>query len=70
MLTASSTVQNLLEILGPEAPALLAGIPLASIGPITTAAAEQAGYPVAITARQYTLVGLLDAMKASFSPLP
>jgi uroporphyrinogen III methyltransferase/synthase len=67
MLTASSTVQNLLEILGSEAPALLAGLPLASIGPITTAAAEQAGYPVAITASRYTLVGLLEAMKTAFS---
>jgi uroporphyrinogen III methyltransferase/synthase len=67
MLTASSTVQNLIEILGDEAPTLLAGLPLASIGPITTAAAEQAGYPVAITASRYTLAGLLDAMKSAFT---
>jgi len=64
--TSSSTVTNLLELLrlkGVEAPKeLLAAIPLASIGPITSRTMEQAGLSVAVEAEQSTLDGLLDAI--------
>ncbi|RYE88833.1 MAG: uroporphyrinogen-III C-methyltransferase [Myxococcales bacterium] len=62
-LTASSTVTHLLDLLGDEAPALLAPLTLASIGPITTATAERAGLTVAVTASTYTLDGLVDALE-------
>jgi uroporphyrinogen III methyltransferase / synthase len=62
-LTASSTVTNLLDLLGDEAPALLAGVTLASIGPITTATAEKAGLRVAVTASTYTIDGLIEALQ-------
>jgi uroporphyrinogen III methyltransferase/synthase len=67
-LTSSSTVTNLLDLLGDEGPALLEGVTLASIGPITTATAEKAGLQVAITAASSTLEGLLEAMKAPTAP--
>lgn len=62
-LTASSTVTNLLSMLGDEAPALLAGVCLASIGPITTATAQRAGLEVAVSAEVYTLDGLVAALE-------
>ncbi len=62
-LTASSTVTHLLELLGDDARERLAGVTLASIGPITTATAERAGLTVAVTASTYTLEGLVDALE-------
>lgn len=69
-LTSSSTVTNLLGLLGDEAPALLAGVTLASIGPVTTAAATRAGLSVAITAATSTLDGLVAAMERHYSEAP
>lgn len=64
--TSSSTVTNLLDLLrrkGVENPvALLANIPLASIGPVTTRTLKEAGLEVAIEAKQATLQGLLDSI--------
>jgi uroporphyrinogen III methyltransferase/synthase len=40
---------------------------LASIGPITTATLEKLGFAAQITARDYTIEGLLDAMKQHFA---
>lgn len=60
--TSSSTVENLCNILGPDAPALLAPLLIASIGPITTATAKQRGLRVDLTASQYTVHGLVDAL--------
>ncbi|WP_223829825.1 uroporphyrinogen-III C-methyltransferase [Paenibacillus arenilitoris] len=64
--TSSSTVTNLLEVLkrnGIENPAeLLADIPIASIGPITSQTIAEAGLRPAIEADDSTLEGLLSAI--------
>ncbi len=64
MLTSSSTVENLCALLGPRAAELLATTIIASIGPITTESAERLGLKVALTARQSTINGLVDALGA------
>ncbi len=66
MLTSSSTVQRLHELLGADAQALLANTALASIGPITTATANKLGHQVAVTASVSTVAGLTDALEAHF----
>ena len=65
--TSSSTVDNLCDLLGPSAAADLARTRIASIGPITTATAERRGVRVDVTAREYTVRGLVDALEASFA---
>ncbi|HEU4404711.1 MAG TPA: uroporphyrinogen-III synthase [Polyangiaceae bacterium] len=67
-LTSSSTAEHLLALLGPDAPALLEGVCLASIGPVTTATAERLGLRVGLTARTYSLEGLIEALEAHFGP--
>ena len=51
--TSSSTVDSLCDRLGSGAAKLLAGPRIASIGPVTTAAALERGLRVDVTARQY-----------------
>jgi uroporphyrinogen III methyltransferase/synthase len=60
--TSASTVQNFVAAAGAE---LLREVRVASIGPITTAAARELGIAVAAEARQYTIDGLLDAILTS-----
>ncbi|MGB9661042.1 MAG: uroporphyrinogen-III C-methyltransferase [Moorellaceae bacterium] len=60
--TSSSTVRHFLEIIGPEAVPLLHYTEIACIGPITAAAARQAGLKVTIVARKYTEEGLIAAL--------
>ena len=69
--TSSSTVRNFVELLGPTVgPAygskgphkVLAGIQMASIGPVTSATLRDLGLPVDISARQYTIPGLVEAI--------
>ena len=60
--TSSSTVDNLCDLLGPDAPRLLARPRVASIGPITTATALARGLRVDVTALEYTLPGLVQAL--------
>ncbi|HEU4533895.1 MAG TPA: uroporphyrinogen-III synthase, partial [Polyangiaceae bacterium] len=69
-LTSSSTAEHLLALLGPDAPALLEGVCLASIGPVTTATAERLGLRVALTAGTYSLDGLIAALEAHFEGPP
>jgi uroporphyrinogen III methyltransferase/synthase len=57
--TSSSTVRNLVQAAGAEA---LRGIPVASIGPITTQTARQLGVEVAAQAKVFTVAGLVDAV--------
>jgi uroporphyrinogen III methyltransferase/synthase len=66
MLTSSSTADSLCELLGAEAPALLQGVAVASIGPITTATAEKRGLTVSVTATTSTTVGLVAALERHF----
>ncbi len=67
MLTSSSTVQNLCAVLGPSALTELSRTTLASIGPITTAAAVDLGLTVAVTAEVSTSAGLIDAIERWYS---
>jgi uroporphyrinogen III methyltransferase/synthase len=62
MFTSSSTVDNLCDLLGPSAPALLSSPLVASIGPITTATAEVRGLRVDVTARIFTVAGLVESL--------
>ena len=61
--TSSSTVKNFLALLaGEDIPALLSGVLLAAIGPITAATAREAGLEVSVIAREYTIKGLAEAL--------
>ena len=57
--TSSSTVQNFAAVAGAEA---LAGLKVASIGPVTTATARRLGIEVNVEARVFTVDGLVDAV--------
>lgn len=59
--TSSSTVTNLLAVAGREA---LAGIKIASIGPVTSATARAAGLVVDVEAQPHTIEGLVHALAA------
>jgi uroporphyrinogen III methyltransferase / synthase len=57
--TSSSTVTNLLAVTGKET---LAGIKVASIGPVTSATAREAGLTVDVEAETHTIEGLVQAI--------
>jgi len=59
LFTSSSTVKNFVTAAGPEA---LAGVNIASIGPVTTDTAEVLGLEVAVEAEPYTIDGLVNAI--------
>ncbi len=65
--TSSSTVRNLLAILGPDAAVLLGkSRPLiACIGPITAKTARENGLAVDVMASEYTVEGLVEALISS-----
>lgn len=65
--TSSSTVSNFVEILGEEVKELTAGIPIASIGPITAAKAKSFGLETAIMPREYTIPSLVEALVEYFT---
>ncbi len=66
--TASSTVENLAAMLGPERFArLLNGVTVASIGPVTSKTCRRLGLTVAIEPQDYTLAALTEAMVRYFS---
>jgi uroporphyrinogen III methyltransferase/synthase len=67
LFTSSSTVDSLVEMLGPNATSLLSRVTLASIGPITSATAARRGLEVAVTAETYTVEGLLDALEKHYA---
>ena len=62
LLLSGSMVDSLVDVLGPTAKARLEGVALASIGPVTTQAAERHGLTVAITASDATIESLLDGL--------
>jgi uroporphyrinogen III methyltransferase/synthase len=64
--TSSSTVRNLSTLLKGNLNRL-GEATIACIGPITAAAARDAGLRVDIVAGEYTLAGLVDGLKAYFS---
>ncbi|HLH38942.1 MAG TPA: uroporphyrinogen-III C-methyltransferase [Bryobacteraceae bacterium] len=57
--TSSSTVTNFLSVAGKEA---LAGVKIASIGPVTSATARENGLEVTAEARPHTMEGLVRAL--------
>jgi len=60
--TSSSTVQNFVAVAGTEA---LAGVRVASIGPVTSATARGLGIRVAVEAPVFTVDGLVEAILQS-----
>ncbi len=76
--TSSSTVKNFMDLIKPAHSAVgaknlrelrkrLAGIRLASIGPITSATLVEAGLAPHIEARTYTMDGLTEALSRHFA---
>jgi uroporphyrinogen-III synthase len=63
--TSSSTVKNFMELLGSggKRAADLDGILMASIGPVTSATLREFGLPVDITAKQFTIPGLVEGLR-------
>ena len=57
--TSSSTARNLVSAVGKEA---LAGVRIASIGPVTSRTVRELGLEVAAEARPYTMEGLVEAV--------
>lgn len=64
--TSSSTVTNLLEVLGQDK-SLLEKAALASIGPITSATLVKNGLTPAIEAKEYTIDGLTEAILSFYN---
>jgi len=62
--TSSSTVQNFVAMAGAEA---LAGVKVASIGPVTTATAQRLGIAVDTEARTFTVDGLVESVLGLYS---
>jgi uroporphyrinogen III methyltransferase / synthase len=61
--SSSSTVKNLLSLLGPDYRDRLSHTKLASIGPVTTATLREAGLAPAAEARTFNIDGLVEAIK-------
>jgi uroporphyrinogen III methyltransferase/synthase len=64
--TSSSTVDNLCDLLGSQAVELIGRARVGSIGPVTTETARARGVRVDVTARQYTVPGLVQALAESY----
>lgn len=64
--TSSSTVKNLLALLGPEGENLLNQVQTACIGPITAATCQEFGVNPGIIAEEYTISGLTDSIASHF----
>jgi len=60
--TSSSTVRNFVDLLGPHDAADLAGIRMASIGPVTSSTLRDLGLRVDIAAKEFTIPGLIEAI--------
>ncbi|HXZ79285.1 MAG TPA: uroporphyrinogen-III synthase [Terriglobales bacterium] len=62
--TSSSTARNFVELLGDDKAhsALLDGVKLASIGPVTSSTLRELGLRVDVEASEYTIPGLIKAL--------
>ncbi|GAB6157768.1 uroporphyrinogen-III C-methyltransferase [Desulfotomaculum varum] len=66
--TSSSTVKNFVKLIGEEGlPQLMEKVVVASIGPITSQTARELGLSVDIEACEYTIEGLVQAIKDYFA---
>ncbi len=64
--SSSSTVRNFLAlILGTDIPKKLQGVQFASIGPVTSGTLREYALPVHIEAEDYTMEGLVEAIRKS-----
>lgn len=61
--TSSSTATNFLDLLGPDKYEALRDVCLASIGPVTSETLEKAGFKPTVEAQEYTMGGLVEAIK-------
>ena len=61
--TSSSTVKNFKKLLPDDFNALMRGVIVACIGPITAATANQLGFKVDLVASEHTIAGLCHAIK-------
>jgi len=67
--TSSSTVNHLVKMLdSADLPALLDGVVVASIGPVTSGTLRENGLPVHVEAAEYTVDGLVAALAKYFKP--
>ncbi len=67
--TSSSTVTNFCDALGgDDLPALLEGVTIACIGPITAGTARERGLTPHIVCADYTIPALVSALAAHFAP--
>jgi uroporphyrinogen-III synthase len=64
--TSSSTVRNFLALMG-KPDSRLAGIRMASIGPVTSSTLREFGLRADIAAKEFTIPGLVEAIRQSFS---
>ena len=69
LLTSSSMADALVTALGSSAQEVLSRTCVASIGPITTSTLQKAGVRVDVTAKVYTVEGLLDSLEQYFDAL-
>lgn len=65
--TASSTVDNFTALLGTDSLDLARRVPVASIGPLTTATAKKHGFKVVVEADNATLDDMVEAIRQYFS---
>jgi uroporphyrinogen III methyltransferase/synthase len=63
--TSSSTARNFAELLGKDYAEKLAGVKLASIGPITTATLRELGLAPSVEATHHNIDGVVEAILAS-----
>jgi uroporphyrinogen-III synthase len=73
--TSSSTVRNFVELLGPFFASkarhkAIAEIRMASIGPVTSATLRELGLPVDISAKEFTITGLVAAIVSAAAKNP
>lgn len=66
LLTSSSTVEALCDLLGESSRELLRGIVVASIGGVTTATASKRGLEVDVTSDVSTVAGLIEALERHY----
>ena len=67
LFTSSSTVNAVVDTLGPRAAELLSRVTVASIGPITSQTLRERGVRADVVATIFTVDGLLDALEKHFS---
>lgn len=68
--TSSSTVKNFKRLIPDrDFTSLLDGVTIASIGPITTETAQKLGFTVHVTAEEYTIPGLCEAIQKYYKSM-